>query len=187
VGIVRSTTALREETTGVTEEKTGDNCVMFLSEQQLNDDNYGKSPFGLRISAILLAALGCVFALYVLLFGLLLGLSLIHRWQGHVPALDRRDSLLTLFMVVAVTAAFAYLCFRAAAALRNAQRWAAYVATGFGLLLLLLSADFFYDWFHPERQSPDEYFGIFIVPFCVALGLWWCIYLNLPRVRAYLS
>ncbi len=113
--------------------------------------------------------------------------SLVRRWQGHVPALDRRDSLLTLLMVVAVTAAITYLCFRAAAALRNARRWAAYVATGFGLLLLLLSADFFYDWFHPERQSPDEFFGILIVPFCVAVGLWWCIYLNLPRVRAYLS
>jgi hypothetical protein len=92
-----------------------------------------------------------------------------------------------LLIVVAATAALTYLCFRAAAALRNAQRWAAYVATGFGLLLLLFSGDFFYDWFHPDRQSPDEYFGIFIVPFCIAAGLWWCIYLNLPRVRNHLK
>ncbi len=160
---------------------------MYLSERQLNDDNYGMSPFGLRISAVLLVALGCVFALYVLFFGLLLGLSFISRWQGHVPESAKRDSLPTLLMVIAVTATFTYLCFRAAAALRNARRWAAYVATGFGLLLLLFSADFFFDWFHPERQGPDEYFGILIVPFCVAVGLWWCIYLNLRRVRAHLS
>jgi hypothetical protein len=155
---------------------------VFFGEE-LNTNNDRTSLLGLRISAGLLAALGCLFALYVLLFSLLLGASVVRRWQGHLPASDKSSSFLTLLIVVATTAALTYLCFSAAAALRNAQRWAAYVATGFGLLLLLFSGDFFYDWFHPDRQSPDEYFGILIVPFCIAVGLWWCIYLNLPRVR----
>jgi amino acid transporter len=134
-----------------------------------------------------IVVLGCFFALYVLFFGLLLGLSTVRHWQGHAPASEKPSWFLILLIGVATTAALTYLCFRAAPALNNAERWAAFVATGFGVLLLLFSGEFFYDWFHPERQSPDEDFGILIVPFCIAIGLWWCIYLNLPRVRAHLK
>lgn len=56
---------------------------------------------------------------------------------------------------------------------------------GFGLLLLSFSGMFIYDWFHPERLGPDEYFSILSVPFFIAVGLWWCLYLNLPYVRAH--
>jgi hypothetical protein len=160
---------------------------MFF-EGELDTRSDRTSLLGLRISAGLLAALGCLFALYVALFTVLLGASVVRRWQGHLPASDKSTSfLIPLIFVAATAAALTYLCFRAAAALRNAQRWAAYVATGFGLLLLSFSGDFFYDWFHPDRQSPDEDFGILIVPFCIVVGLWWCIYLNLPRVRNHLK
>ena len=53
-----------------------------------------------------------------------------------------------------------------------------------GLSYLGLGAGFFYDCFPPERQSPDEHFGILFVPVLMAVGLWWCVYLNLPHVRA---
>ena len=43
----------------------------------------------------------------------------------------------------------------------------------------LFSAMSLYDWFHPVRQAPDSYFVILIIPSFVAVGLWWCIYLNL--------
>ena len=156
---------------------------MFLDEQQLTTSGDRTGLFGLRISAGLLAAFGCLFALYALMFGLVL----IRFWQRRAQALDKRDLLLFL-LSFAIAAAFTYLCFRAAAALSNARRWAANVAIGFGLLLLFFGADILYDWFHPDdHQFPDEGYGIILVPFCVVIGLWWCIYLNLPRVRAYLS
>ena len=156
---------------------------MFLDEQHLTTSSDRTGLFGLRISAGLLVALGCLFALYALLFGL----TPIRFWQLHAQALDKRD-LFFFLLSFAITAALTYLCFRAAAALNNERRWAADVAIGFGLLLLFLSADILHDWFHPDPHPfPDEGYGIVLVPFCVTIGLWWCIYLNLPRVRAYLS
>jgi multisubunit Na+/H+ antiporter MnhB subunit len=171
-----------EPVTGSEERKTGDNCVMFLDEP-LTTSSDRTDLFGLRISAGLLAALGCLFALYALLFGFVL----FPFWQRRTQALDKRD-LFFFLLSFAIAAALTYLCFRAAAALRNARRWAAYVAIGFGLLLLFFSADIVHDWFHPDpHQLPDEGYVIVLVPFCVTIGLWWCIYLNLPRVRAYLE
>jgi hypothetical protein len=38
----------------------------------------------------------------------------------------------------------------------------------FGLLLLLFTASFIYDMYHPERQRPNDYFGILFVPFHTA-------------------
>jgi hypothetical protein len=169
------------------EQQRADNCGMFLDQSQLNMNDDRTSPLGLRISAFLLAASGCLFALYALMSGALLSVFAVRGWQNHVPKLDKPSSLLILLMSLAINTALTYLCFRAAAALLNARRWAAYVATGFGLLLLLLSAQFFYDWFHPDRQSPDEYWLVLVVPLFIAIGLSWCIYLNLPRVRAYLN
>jgi hypothetical protein len=172
-----------KDATRVTDEKTGDNCVMFFEQTTLHNDNDQTSLFGLKISSGLLAALGCLFALYALLFGLVL----FRFWQRRAQTLDKRD-LFFFLLSFAITTALTYLCFRAAAALRNARRWAAYVAIGFGLLLLFLSADILHDWFHPDPHPfPDEGYGIVLVPFCVTIGLWWCIYLNLPRVRAYLK
>jgi hypothetical protein len=114
-----------------------------LGEKETGSDSERTSPIGLRISAGLLVVLGWIFALYVLFFGLLLGVSIVRHWQGHAPASDKPSWFFTLLIGVATTAAVTYLCFRAAAALRNAQRWAAYVATGFGVLLLLFSVEFF--------------------------------------------
>ena len=160
---------------------------MFLDGKGLNTGNDRTSLVGLQISACLLVALGCIFGFYVLFFGGLLIVSVVRYWQGHLPASDKPSWLLSPLLVVAITTALTYLCLRAAAALHNAQRWGAHVATGFGLMLLSFSGIFFYDCFHPDRQSPDEYFVILIVPFWIVIGLWWCIYLNLPHVRSHVK
>jgi hypothetical protein len=54
--------------------------------------------------------------------------------------------------------------------LRDARRWGAYVAMAFGLLLLLFTASFIYDMYYPERQGPDDYFGILFVPFTLLVA-----------------
>jgi len=57
----------------------------------------------------------------------------------------------------------------------------------FGLLLLLFSGDFIYDLYHPEQLGPEGGFLILFLPFTLLLGIWWCVYLNLPYVRVRLA
>jgi len=149
----------------------------------LNDEP--RSPLGIRFSAGLLFAFGMLWGLYALLFAGLFCVFGYRLWGNHVANRQDWHWLVGSLIAMAVSGGLTYLCFRAGAALREARRWAAYVAMGFGLLFLLISGDFVYDMFHPERQSADEYFLILVVPFFFAAGAWWCIYLNLPHVRAY--
>jgi hypothetical protein len=142
---------------------------------------------GLKVSAGLLVALGCLWGLYAMFFAALLAVTGVRAWKGHVYSPSNLRWLGTSLLLVLIMAALTLLCIRAAKALRNARRWGAYVAISFGLMLLLFSGAFVYDMYHPERQGPDDYFGILFVPFTLLLGLWWCVYLNLPHVRARLA
>jgi heme/copper-type cytochrome/quinol oxidase subunit 4 len=155
---------------------------MLLGQGHSEITSKPEPPFGLRASAVMLIAFGCFLGLYVLVFVVLFVVSIVRasRVQEH-------SDIASSFLAFIVAASLTYLCFRAAAALRRSKRWAAYVAMGFGVLLLWLAGIFIYDWSHPERQGPDEYFGVFIVPFFLVAGLWWCIYLNLPHVRAMMK
>ncbi len=89
--------------------------------------------------------------------------------------------LLALF-----AATLTYLCFKAVSALRKARRWAAYVAIAWSFVFLSLGPVWIFGLYHPNRESPDEYFGIVGVPPVIAIGLWWSVYLNLPHVRSNL-
>jgi len=140
---------------------------------------------GLRISAGLLAGVGCVFAIYPIGFAVLLVVLAFQLITGRASIL-RPQSWLLMLAGLCISTAVTYLIFRAASALRERQRWAAYLAMLFGFVFLLMSGEFIYDLYHPERASPDEGFGIFFMPFCFFIGLWWCVYLNLPRVRRQL-
>ncbi|MBB5344509.1 hypothetical protein [Tunturibacter empetritectus] len=140
---------------------------------------------GLRVSAGLLASVGCIFAIYPLGFALLLIVLAIQVLTGRASTL-RPQSWPLMLIGMCVSAAITYLIFCAASALRKRQLWAAYLAMLFGVMFLLLSGGFVYDLYHPERAGPDEGFGIFFIPFCFLIGMWWCVYLNLPHVRRQL-
>ena len=159
---------------------------MKVDAEIRDSTNERTSLLGVRVSAGLLVALGCLWGFYALFFVVIMGITGIRAWKSHASTPDPRW-FATLLLVVIIMTALTWLCLRAAAALRDARRWGAYVAMAFGLLLLLFTASFIYDMYHPERQGPDEYFGILFVPITLLIGLWWCIYLNLPHVRAYLD
>lgn len=116
----------------------------------------------------------------------MLVIAVVRALQGRVHNASDARFLLTSTLIVVITSGLSWLCIRAARALRQARRWGAYVAMAFGLLLLVFTGSFIYDMHHPERQSTDEAFGIFVVPFMLVVGLWWCVYLNLPHVRVQL-
>jgi hypothetical protein len=142
---------------------------------------------GLRTSAALLVVLGCLWAFYAAFSVVILGLAGLRALKGNsYHSADFRFSS-SLFFTVIILIGLSWISFRAAAALRNGYRWGAYVAMAFGLLLILFTGSLIYDLFHPERQGPDDYFGTLSIPFTMAVGLWWCIYLNLPHVRANLK
>ena len=135
---------------------------------------------GVRVSAGMLLVLGLILALRSAAFVFLTAVVTIkHSAVGH-----RTQAAAALAAII--FAAASYMSIRGAAALYRGCRWGANVGTAMGSCLLALSALLVFDYLHPERQSADEYFLIILVPFFMALGMWWCIYLNLPHVRAFL-
>jgi hypothetical protein len=145
------------------------------------------SLLGLKVSAGLLVALGCLWGLYAVFFAVIFGVTGVRAWKGHVYSPSNTRWFATSILIVIIMGALTWLCIRAAKALYDSRRWGAYVAMAFGLLLLLFSGAFVYDMYHPERQGPDDYFRILFLPFTLLLGLWWCVYLNLPHVRVRLA
>ena len=95
---------------------------------------------GLRVSAGLLVALGCLWCLYAVFFAVILGVEGVRAWRGQLHNPSDAHWFLTSFLLVILMCALTWLCIRAARALREARRWGAYVAMVFGLLLLLLPA-----------------------------------------------
>jgi hypothetical protein len=136
------------------------------------------APIGVRISAGLLFFVGATAVLPFIFCIYLFGNCLAGR--------DSHGATAATLVVAALNGAFIVLCIRGASAMHRGRRWGASVATAMGFCLLALSAPLTFDYFHPERQSADEYFLIMLVPLFVAVGLWWCVYLNLPHARAYL-
>ena len=154
--------------------------MRFLVDGTASEEKAGL--VGLRISAGLLAGAGCVSAIFPIFFALLLIMFAVPLLTGGTPTL-RSESWPQTLAGMCVTAAITYSIFRAASALRNEKRWAAYVALLIGLIFLLFSLCFVSDIYHPDRLGPDGGFLIFLLPFCFPTGLWWWVYLNLPHVR----
>ncbi len=138
----------------------------------------------LRVSAIMLAVLGCFFAVYVPFLLAILGVLLFRILAGYPMPQDTPRVMSVSLAACTVTALLAFLCIRAGAALLALRRWAAYVTMVFGLFLFSFCGNLAYDFYHPHHAVPDEEFGGLFVPFCVVFGLWWWVYLNLPHDRA---
>jgi hypothetical protein len=151
--------------------------------------DFGKSTAlsGLRISGGLLIVYGFLFGFLVASFVLLTFVASLRARRGEIlsPANFRLSA--TVIVILVIMSAFTWLCVRAGKALYAEQRWGAYVAMSFGLLLLLFSGDFIYDLYRAVPVSSDEGFLVLVLPMTLLLGLWWCIYLNLPHVRARLA
>src|SRR5258707_15863897 len=71
---------------------------------------------GLKFSAGLLVALGCLWGLYAVLFASMLVIAGVRALQGGVHTGSDVRFLLTSILIVAITSAFTWLCIRAARA-----------------------------------------------------------------------
>ena len=144
------------------------------------------TPLGVRLSAGLLTALACLFGFYTAFFSLLF-VILFRRSHNSTSGWER--TLVGLTATIVGTAGLSFLGFRAASALRQfRKKWARYVAIALGLVLLYFGGQIILDLFRPYRPGEiqgEDFFGVLIAIPCIALGIWWCVYLNLPHVREY--
>jgi hypothetical protein len=129
--------------------------------------------------------LGCCFGVCALVLAGFCGVDAYLMWKGRQAEIAGWHLAGWMLMATAVCVGATYLCIKAALALWEARRWAAYVAMFFGVLFLWLSEDFFRYLLHMQRTTVDDGYVILSAPFLLAVGLWWCIYLNLPHVRAH--
>ena len=130
----------------------------------------------MRFSAIILVILACALGLCGL-FCLIAGVTLLAH---H----GRNSTALSLGLLSVVALATSLVCFRAANALRNGQRWGANVATVCGGLAVAFGGLISFDFFHAGRQGADEDSLYPVAPILLLLGAWLCIYLNTICVRA---
>ena len=139
---------------------------------------------GVVVSSVLLTALGALLGAYVAFYFLMLCVILARRFQGHTR--PPNEHLTPLLLTILGAAVLGYLCFRAGSALKQGRRWAAYVAIGWGFLLVYFGSRVMIDLFRPYQpgavQGEDLFEFLVAVP-CLLVGVWWCVYLNLPRVR----
>ncbi len=133
-------------------------------------------PLGIRFSSILLV-----------LVALGIGLCALFCWIALAAlSLNHGRSWTGLYLGVAggVGLTASLVCFRAAAALRSELRWGANVATVFGGITVLSGSILVIDFFHAGLPSADEYFLYPVAPIILLIGVWLCIYLNVPYVRS---
>ena len=147
-----------------------------------------KTLAGMRFSAALLFILGVLFGIYVPFFCLVLVVLVYRRTMGTHPF----EASFALFVVCAIlgAAALSLLCIRAGNALARSRRWAAYVAIIWGFILICFGGGIIIDLFRPYQPGAvhgEDMFGLITGVPCILLGVWWCVYLNLPHVRRHLK
>jgi hypothetical protein len=75
------------------------------------------------------------------------------------------------------------VCLRAASALRSGLTWGANLAVAVGGFAIALGGTVLFDLFHSRGHIADEYFVYPVAPALLLLGVWLCVYLNIPSVR----
>jgi len=133
-------------------------------------------PLGVRFSAIVLVLLGCALGLCGLFCLIAVVILLAHH--------GRNLTGLSLGLAGVVLLTVSLVCLRAAAAMRNGRRWGANVATVCGGLAAAFGGLIIFDFFNAGRLGADEYLLYPVAPIFLLLGVWLCIYLNMPRVRS---
>jgi hypothetical protein len=152
-------------------------------------ENGQAQPIGIRLSAGLLITLACLFAFCTVFYGLMFGVIVLRH--AHPCGGEWQRTLASSVYAVTGTAVLSCLGFKAASAILRLRKWAAYVAVAEGLLLLAFGGRIIIDLFRPYQpgavpQAFEENLFEFLIAIpCLMLGLWWCIYLNLPHVRRY--
>jgi len=157
---------------------------MFASEFDRAVRNDAGDRIGVRLSAALMALQAFPFGIGTLLTSAILVHDVCDRRWYQAHHMNRRGACLQDLTVTAALSVVTILCFYVGFALLKGKRWAANVVTVLGLFYLWVSGDILYSWFHPHKQAADEYFDIFYMPVMALMGLWWCLYLNWPSVRA---
>jgi hypothetical protein len=135
-------------------------------------------------SSALLTALGALLGAYAPLYFVMLCVILARRFQAHTRPPD--EHLTSQLLTILGAAVLGYLCFRAGSALKQGRRWAAYVAIGWGFLLVYFGSRVMIDLFRPYQPGAvhgEDFFVFLVAVPCLLVGVWWCVYLNLPRVR----
>jgi hypothetical protein len=151
---------------------------------QLGIKGQATTVSGLVASAVLLIVLGVLLAFYVPFYLFLLGVMLLRD-----PHSSPDQHLLLLGFTILGAAALSLLCLAAGFALTRSRRWAANVAIGWGLLLIYFGSRIIIDLFRPYQPGAvqgEDLFEFLIALPCIAVGIWWCVYLSLPRVRTHL-
>ena len=106
---------------------------------------------GVLFSSGMLTALGDLLAFYVPLYFLMLCVILTRHFKANTSPKD--EHLTSLLLTILGAAVLSYLCFRAGFALKQARRWAAYVATGWGCLLIYFGSRIIIDLFRPYQPG----------------------------------
>ena len=135
---------------------------------------------GIRFSAALLLIVNYLAAVQIAALFVLESAVLLLRHSKQSTSFA-----LCTYLVLSLCGGFVRLSFRAVHALYAGQRWGTYIPFAWAAFFFALTYGLVQDLRHLTPGSPDEDVAFLFLPPLAAIGLWWCIYFNLPHVRSF--